>query len=172
MGRIWWLTWWSQPTAVRREWLSRDQVALLTKSLWAQLLNTLERWAAWVSRLHWQRPGRGPGVGRIPAQWRPGSVQLCWGHSLHSWCPQGKQSLLITGDKNCSLPRISSQGGRKVGWCWLGTGVSPVKFYCSHCMKETLESLARVKGNMKATMYHEYTKSSLCNSLKLIYGQN
>ena len=42
VGRIWWMTWWSQPTVVRREWLSGDQVASLTKSLWARLLNLQE----------------------------------------------------------------------------------------------------------------------------------
>ena len=31
-------------------------------------------------------------AGRTPAQWHTGSAQLSWGHSLHSWCPQGRQS--------------------------------------------------------------------------------
>lgn len=39
VGSRWWMTWWSQPTVVRREGLSGDQVASLTKSLWARLLN-------------------------------------------------------------------------------------------------------------------------------------
>ena len=47
VGRIWWMTWWSQPTVVRREWLSGDQVASLTKSLWARLLNLQENKEKW-----------------------------------------------------------------------------------------------------------------------------
>lgn len=43
MGTTWWMTWWSQPTVVTREWLSGDQVASRTKSLWAWLLNTSSR---------------------------------------------------------------------------------------------------------------------------------
>ena len=43
VGKMWWMTWWSQPTVVRREWLSGDQVASLTKSLWARLLNLQEK---------------------------------------------------------------------------------------------------------------------------------
>lgn len=39
VGSTWWMTWWSQPTVVRREGLSGDHVASLTKSLWARLLN-------------------------------------------------------------------------------------------------------------------------------------
>jgi hypothetical protein len=43
VGTIGWMTWWSHPTVVRREWLSGDQVASLTKSLWARLLNLEQR---------------------------------------------------------------------------------------------------------------------------------
>lgn len=39
MGTTWWMTWWSQPTVVTMEWLSGDQVASRTKSLWTWLLN-------------------------------------------------------------------------------------------------------------------------------------
>lgn len=46
-GTTWWMTWWSQPTVVRREWLSGDHVASLTKSLWARLLNLEQRGWKW-----------------------------------------------------------------------------------------------------------------------------